>query len=258
MLQETRLHRIRALLSTLNQVNTERIIKELGVSRETARRDIIELEAQGLAKRVHGGLVALNATPEPPLTVRSSVMAKEKRAIARAAAQLLQPGQTVFLDAGSTTTMLAEELRSMSGLTIITNSLNAALKLCAAEEHETLNNQVILLGGNMQAGAQETRGELTVDEIYRFRADVAVLSPVGLDAKHGASSFQPHEAAIARAMTRQAGRLILLADHTKLGLNSRMNYARIEQISALVTDSSAATLPAFAALQQALPQVVLA
>jgi len=258
MLQETRLHRIRALLSTLNQVSTERIIKELGVSRETARRDIIELEAQGLAKRVHGGLVALNATPEPPLTVRSSVMAKEKRAIARAAAQLLQPGQTVFLDAGSTTTMLAEELRSMSGLTIITNSLNAALKLCAAEEQETLNNQVILLGGNMLAGAQETRGELTVGEIYRFRADVAVLSPVGLDAKHGASSFQPHEAAIARAMTRQAGRLILLADHTKLGLNSRMNYASIEQVSALVTDSSAAILPAFAALQQVLPRVVLA
>jgi len=258
MLQETRLHRIRALLNTLNQVSTERIIKELGVSRETARRDIIELEAQGLAKRVHGGLVALNATPEPPLTVRSSVMAKEKRAIARAAAQLLQPGQTVFLDAGSTTTMLAEELRSMSGLTIITNSLNAALKLCAAEEQETLNNQVILLGGNMLAGAQETRGELTVGEIYRFRADVAVLSPVGLDAKHGASSFQPHEAAIARAMARQAGRLILLADHSKLGLNSRMNYASIEQVSTLVTDSSAATLPAFSALQQVLPQVVLA
>jgi len=258
MLQETRLHRIRALLSTLNQVSTERIIKELGVSRETARRDIIELEAQGLAKRVHGGVVALNAIPEPPLTVRSSVMAKEKRAIARAAAQLLEPGQTVFLDAGSTTTMLAEELRSMSGLTIITNSLNAALKLCAAEEHETLNNQVILLGGNMLAGAQETRGELTVGEIYRFRADVAVLSPVGLDAKHGASSFQPHEAAIARAMTRQAGRLMLLADHTKLGLNSRMNYASIEQVSALVTDSSAAILPAFAALQQVLPRVVLA
>lgn len=258
MLQETRLHRIRALLSTLNQVSTERIIKELGISRETARRDIIELEAQGLAKRVHGGLVALNTTPEPPLTVRSSVMAKEKRAIARAAAQLLQPGQTVFMDAGSTTTMLAEELRSMSGLTIVTNSLNAALKLCAAEEHEVLNNQVILLGGHMLAGAQETRGDLTVGEIYRFHADVALLSPVGLDAKQGASSFQPHEAAIARAMTRQATRLILLADHTKLGLNSRMNYASIQQVSTLVTDSSAATLPAFAALQQALPQVVLA
>ncbi|WP_407065290.1 DeoR family transcriptional regulator, partial [Erwinia amylovora] len=95
------------LHSTLGQVSTERIIKELGISRDTARRDIIVLQAQGLAKRVHGGLVALDATPEPPLTVRSSVMAKEKRASARTAARLLQPGQSVFLDAGSTTTLLA-------------------------------------------------------------------------------------------------------------------------------------------------------
>lgn len=258
MLQETRLHRIRALLSTLGQVSTERIIKELSISRETARRDIIELEAQGLAKRVHGGLVALDATPEPPLAVRSSVMAKEKRAIARAAARLLQPGQTVFLDAGSTTTMLAEELHSMSGLTIITNSLDAALKLCAAQEHETLNNQVILLGGSMQAGTRETRGELTVGEIYRYRADVALLSPVGIEQNFGASSFHPHEAAIAGAMSRQANRLILLADHSKLGICSRLNYASIRQASTLVTDSSAAMLSAFIALKQVLPQVVLA
>lgn len=257
MLQETRLHRIRALLSTLNQVSTERIVKELGISRETARRDIIELEAQGMARRVHGGLVALDATPEPPLTVRSASMAKEKRMIARAAVQLLQPGQTLFIDAGSTTTMLAEELRSMSGLTIITNSLNAALKLSAAEEHETLNNEVILLGGSMQAGAQETRGELTVSEIYRYRADLALLSPVGVDARQGASSFHPHEAAIARAMTAQSGGLILLADHTKIGISSRMNYASVQQIGTLISDQGAATLPALAALQQKLPQVLL-
>jgi DeoR/GlpR family transcriptional regulator of sugar metabolism len=258
MLQETRLHRIRALLTTLNHVSTERIIRELGISRETARRDIIELEALGLARRVHGGLIALDAEPEPPLIVRSEVRAREKRAIARAAAQRLKPGQTLFLDAGSTTTMLAEELRTMSGLTIITNSLNAALKLSAAEEHETLNNSVILLGGSMLAGAQETRGELTVGEIFRYRADVALMSPVGIEAKNGASSFHPHEAAIARAMAQQATQLILLADHSKLGLTSRMNYAAIKDITALITDSGAASLPAFAALEKALPEVVLA
>ncbi|KAB8309959.1 DeoR/GlpR transcriptional regulator [Erwinia endophytica] len=256
MLQETRLHRIRALLTTLNHVSTERIIKELGISRETARRDIIELEAQGVARRVHGGLIALDA--EPPLTVRSAVRAREKRAIARAAAQRLTPGQTLFLDAGSTTTMLAEELRTMSGLTIITNSLQAALKLSATEEHESLNNTIILLGGNMLAGAQETRGELTVGEIYRYRADVAMMSPVGLDSKNGASSFQPHEAAIARAMAHQADQLILLADHSKLGLTSRMNYAAINDVAMLVTDHGAVSLPAFAALQKTLPKVVLA
>ncbi|MGB9097724.1 DeoR/GlpR family DNA-binding transcription regulator [Erwinia sp.] len=258
MLQETRLHRIRALLTTLNHVSTERIIRELGISRETARRDIIELEALGLARRVHGGLIALDAEPEPPLIVRSEVRAREKRAIARAAAQRLKPGQTLFLDAGSTTTMLAEELRTMAGLTIITNSLNAALKLSAAEEHEALNNTIILLGGSMLAGAQETRGELTVGEIFRFRADVALMSPVGIDAKSGASSFHPHEAAIARAMAQQATQLILLADHSKLGLTSRMNYAAVKEVSLLITDSGAAGLPAFAALEKALPEVVLA
>lgn len=252
MLQETRLHRIRALLSTQHQLSTERIIKELGISRETARRDIISLEAQGLARRVHGGLVALESPPEPPLQVRRNAQAREKRAIAAAAVQHLQPGQTLFLDAGTTTTLLAEELRTMSGLTIITNSLQAALALCAAEEHETLNNQVLLLGGMMMAGAQQTRGEMTVGEIYRYRADVALLSPVGIDARNGASSFHPHEAAIAHAMVQQASRTLLLADHSKLGVISRTQYAPVGDIDLLICDGGAAKPGALNALQQAL------
>ncbi|KAA6094592.1 MULTISPECIES: DeoR/GlpR family DNA-binding transcription regulator [Pantoea] len=252
MLQETRLHRIRALLSTQHQLSTERIIKELGISRETARRDIISLEAQGLARRVHGGLVALESPPEPPLQVRRNAQAREKRAIAAAAVQHLQPGQTLFLDAGTTTTLLAEELRTMSGLTIITNSLQAALALSAAEEHETLNNQVLLLGGMMMAGAQQTRGEMTVGEIYRYRADVALLSPVGIDARNGASSFHPHEAAIAHAMVQQASRTLLLADHSKLGVISRTQYAPVGDIDLLICDGGAAKPGALSALQQAL------
>lgn len=252
MLQETRLHRIRALLSTQHQLSTERIIKELGISRETARRDIISLEAQGLARRVHGGLVALESPPEPPLQVRRNAQAREKRAIAAAAVQHLQPGQTLFLDAGTTTTLLAEELRTMSGLTIITNSLQAALALSAAEEHETLNNQVLLLGGMMMAGAQQTRGEMTVGEIYRYRADVALLSPVGIDARNGASSFHPHEAAIAHAMVQQASRTLLLADHSKLGVISRTQYAPVGNIDLLICDGGAAKPGALSALQQAL------
>jgi len=257
MLQETRLHRIRALLSTLNQVSTERIIKELGISRETARRDIIELEAQGLARRVHGGLVAIATQPEPPLTVRRAAQAKEKQAIAQAAAQLLQPGQTLFLDAGSTTTLLAEALRTMSGLTILTNSLQAALALSAGEEHESLNNQIILLGGNMSAGAHQTRGEITVGEIMRYRADVALLSPVGIDAKSGATSSHPHEAAIARAMVNQSKQCYLLADHSKLGVVSRTVYAPPQEIDLLITDNGGDKPAALEALHQVLPQVLM-
>lgn len=78
--------------------------------------------------------MAVRPASEPPLAVRSAVRAREKRAIVRAAVRLLQPGQTLFLDAGSTTTMLAEELSAMAGLTILTNSLDAARKLAAAGE----------------------------------------------------------------------------------------------------------------------------
>jgi len=257
MLQETRLQRIRALLTHLNQVSTERIIRELGVSRETARRDIIELEALGLARRVHGGLVAIESPPEPPLTVRRAVQAREKRAIARAAAHLLQPGQTLFLDAGSTTTLLAEELRALSGLTILTNSLQAALALSAGEEHDVLGNEIILLGGTLSAGAQQTRGEITVGEIVRYRADIALLSPVGIEASRGATSFHPHEAAIARAMVQQSAATILLADHSKLGVISRTVYAAPQAIATLITDGGGEASAALAALQQALPQVIV-
>jgi len=256
MLQEMRLHRIRALLTRLNQVSTERIVRELEVSRETARRDMIELEALGLARRVHGGLVALETPAEPPLTERRSQQTREKRAIARAAAQLLQPGQTLFLDAGSTTTFLAEELHALSGLTILTNSLQAALALSAGEEDQTLNNQIILLGGSMSAGAQQTRGEITVGEIIRYRADIALLSPVGVEADCGATSFHLHEAAIARAMVQQSASCYLLADHSKLGVVSRTVYAPPQAISLLITDGGGDGA-ALAALQQQLPEVMV-
>jgi len=257
MLQETRLHRIRTLLARFNQVSTERIIRELAVSRETARRDIIELEALGLARRVHGGLVAIETPAEPPLTKRRRTQTREKRAIAHAAAQLLQPGQTLFLDAGTTTTLLAEELHALSGLTIVTNSLQAALALSAGEEDQPLNNQIILLGGTMSAGAQQTRGEITVSEIIRYRADVALLSPVGIEAAWGASSFHPHEAAIARAMMQQSASCYLLADHAKLGVVSRTVYAPPQAITLLITDSNGHNSDALEALQQALPEVVV-
>ncbi|EPK9176612.1 MULTISPECIES: DeoR/GlpR family DNA-binding transcription regulator [Enterobacterales] len=257
MLQETRLHRIRTLLTTQHQVSTERIVKELGISRETARRDIIELEALGLARRVHGGVVAVQSQPEPPLQIRRSAQAKEKRAIAAAAVPHLHSGQTLFLDAGTTTTMLAEELRTMSGLTIITNSLQAALALSAGEESDTLNNQVILIGGMMLAGAQQTRGEITVAEIYRYRADVALLSPVGIEARYGASSFHPHEAAIAGAMIQQSRMTILLADHSKLGVISRTIYAPVSDVDMLICDRGAAKAGSLAALKAVIPQVLV-
>ena len=245
MLQEERFLRIRTLLSTLSRVSTERIAQDLDVSRETVRRDILALESQGILRRVHGA-------------VRQAAREREKRAIARAALQLLQPGQTLFIDAGSTTTLLAEALSSLSGLTIITNGLNVALKLAAADAGRSARNDVILLGGRTDPAVQATHGDTTVAEIHRYRADVALLSPVGISVHSGATSFEHHEAAVARAMAAQAKELILLADHSKVGQASRVTYASLADVGTLVTDAGARSLPAFSALQAAGCHIVVA
>ncbi|QDJ52648.1 DeoR/GlpR family DNA-binding transcription regulator [Bordetella hinzii] len=257
MLQETRLHRIRGLLSSLGQVSTERIAQDLGVSRETVRRDLLALEAEGGLRRVHGGIVATGGQAEPPLAVRQTVRAKEKRAIARAAARLVQAGQTLFVDAGSTTAILAEELAAMTGITVITNGLLVAQKMAAVHVTRPANH-VILLGGQVSASLAATCGDVTISDIHRYHADIALLSPVGVSAEHGATSFDHAEAAVARAMAGRAKRLIILADHSKLGHASRVAYAPAADIDVVVTNRHKGKAADRAALQAARVEVVQA
>ncbi|WP_437609284.1 DeoR/GlpR family DNA-binding transcription regulator [Erwinia sp. V71] len=256
MLEESRLHRIRALLSSLNRVSSEQVSQHLGVSRETVRRDILKLEAMGALRRVHGGIVAPSSEPEPPLSVRNQVREKEKQAIARSAVHQLTAGQTLFIDAGSTTSLLAQELLSMSGMTVITNSLDVALRLTTPES--AVSHDVIILGGQMSASAQFTCGDFTIAELLRYRADVALLSPVGIASSCGASSFAHHEAAIAAAMVRNAKTSIILADSSKIGLASRVVYATLPEIDVIISDSAAAGNPDWARLQTQCQATVLA
>ncbi|WP_445115328.1 DeoR/GlpR family DNA-binding transcription regulator [Acinetobacter sp. WZC-1] len=258
MLQQERLHRIQVLLTQLQQISTERIMTELNISRETARRDMIELQVMGVARRVHGGMVSVNnPATEAPLNVRSTRYAREKRAIARAAVSRLTAGQSLFIDSGSTTAILAEELRSLSGLTIITNSLQAVLNLSMATEPDSLKHDIILLGGRVQQRPQ-TQGDLVIAEIHRYHADIALLSPVGVSAEYGASSFYSEEAAIAQAMIRQSRYTMILADHSKLDVISRVRYASVQDISTLITDSRATAQIAASEYRHSFPDLVIA
>lgn len=248
MLQEDRHQRIRALLATLGRATTDRIAGDLGVSRETVRRDVLALEARGELRRVHGGVIAVAPEPEPPLAVRAQVRLEEKTRIARAAARLLSPGQTLFLDAGSTVSILARELATLSGLTIVTNSFEVATSAGGLGGADR-NNKVLVLGGELGATMPATYGATTVAEISRWRADVALLSPVGIDARYGATSFDIAEAEIARVMAAHAERVLILADHSKIGQTSRVAFCPLDRIDTLVTDPRAVDLPALADLR---------
>jgi DeoR family fructose operon transcriptional repressor len=258
MLPDQRYQRIRALLANFQQVSTERIATDLDVSRETVRRDVAVLESLGELRRVYGGVKRPDLEPEAPLKERAKAQREEKRAIARAAAKLLLPGQTVFIDAGSTVSLLAEELASLRGLTVITNSFDVGLKLSAPDGQGQLRHRVHVLGGAPNTAIAANYGDATVAEVLRWRVDWAMVSPVGIAADQGASNYEPAEAEVARAMASQAGHTVILADYTKIGQRSRVSFCAPHGIYQLITDKRARDLPGLAALEAAGVPVVLA
>lgn len=235
MWSKDRHQKIMALLEAQQRISTDTLADEFGVSRETVRRDLLELESEGLVKRVHGGAVLPHPVPEAPFKKRMGSQLRAKKAIAKCAAQLIKPGQCVLIDAGTTTSVFAHELAKVPGVSVVTNSIDIATTI-RQSGHDV---EVLLLGGRVVSDVPGTYGELTLSEIARFNADVAVTSPVALHPEQGAANFDLHEAEVARAMIAQATKLVMLADHDKLGASSRVQYCSAAQIDVLVTSAGA-------------------
>jgi len=231
------------LIGAVGRIEADLVAVQLHVSRETIRRDLMQLEKDGRVRRVHGGAVRAEPSEEKPFRTRKRVQITAKRRIAAAAAALLRPEQSCFIDAGTTTAAFAEALAGLDGLLVVTNSIEVAVNLRAGNAH----TDVILLGGRMAIEVPATHGELTISEIGRFRADLAVLSPVGLDALGGVTYHEFGEAEIARVMMKNAAATMLLADHTKLGRISRAAVCGCGDLDILVTDAGAETTEVFRA-----------
>ncbi|MDD7973823.1 DeoR/GlpR family DNA-binding transcription regulator [Roseinatronobacter alkalisoli] len=258
MWQEERRQRLRALLATFGGVSIDRVTEEFGVSRETIRRDLLEMEQDGELKRVRGGAIPQAELREPPYAERQSVRLREKRQIAVSAASLVEAGQTLMLDAGSTTAILSERLAQLSGMTIITNSVDVANRIGTPDSLQDRRNKVVLIGGRFTVQPPATFGASAINEIMRYHADIAFLSPFGLDARSGATSYDPDEAEIARAMVACSKKTIMLADYSKLGVVSRVSYCTIDALDTIILDRSAQTHVEMANFKQKNANIVFA
>jgi DeoR family transcriptional regulator, fructose operon transcriptional repressor len=185
MWKAERFQRIRSAINTFGKLTIEGAAKDLEVSTETIRRDFNEMDGRGELKRIRGGAILIDNMFEPPLSQRITEQVKEKRAMAKGTALLVKSGQVLFVDAGSTTTLLADELVHLSGITVITNSVNVAVRMSQLKSRVTNENKTIFLGGAMNESLLATFGDKTIGEIYGYRADLALLSPVGLDRSYG-------------------------------------------------------------------------
>jgi DeoR family fructose operon transcriptional repressor len=255
MWQEERHRRIRTILAALHSVSTDRIVDELGVSRETVRRDLIELEALGELRRTHGGVVSVNAVG---MAAAPAGETRHERAIAKVAVAQLSNGQTLFLDAAAMASHVADALTTLSGLTIITNSFDAAMRLRATAQASAHGNRVLVLGGDVPGPFAATQGEHTVAQIHRYRADAALLFPTGVDARHGATHHDLGSAEVARAMVANSSRVLVLADDTRIGAGARVSYCSAERIGVLCTNRKAQGVEGYDVLAGTVGAVVLA
>ncbi|TNF12982.1 MAG: DeoR/GlpR transcriptional regulator [Rhodobacteraceae bacterium] len=233
MWAQERHQRILSMLAANRQVSANDLAQMLNVSRETVRRDLLDLEESGQVDRVHGGAVLPGLRSEEPFRQRMTARLRAKSEIARKAAGIVQPGQSILVDAGTTTAIFARELAKLSDVTVITNSLDIATTLQGA------GKPVLLLGGRMIADVPATAGELTLSEIRRFRVDLCFSAPVAVHPTKGAYFYDLQEAEIAIAMANQAAVSVILADHSKLGETSRVRSWEAVAIDRLVTNRAA-------------------
>ena len=212
------------------EVSVPDLAERFGVSAETIRRDLAHLAATGALQKVHGGARRIRLHVESSFEERMSEQAAEKAIIARKLRGLISPGDTCFIDTGTTTLTCAKALADVQDLTVITNSLHIARVMGAGQA------RVFLLGGNFAADNGETVGPMALAQITQFHADYAVIGVAALDAEVGPMDANFDEAAIARAMCAHASKIIVVAGSAKYGKRALHRVCRLEDVDMIVSD----------------------
>ncbi len=232
MLIDERRQHVLALIQRDGRVLVSELSDRLGISRITIRKDLDYLESRGLVQRTHGGALApgSGALLDPTLQEKERHQLEEKKRIAAAAAKLVEEGQCILLDSGTTTTAIARELRGHSRLTVITNAVNIAAELAGTDF------DVILTGGSLRKNSFSLVGPLAEDVLREIHADILFLGVDGFDTKAGLSTPNILEARVNRAMVKAASKVIAVCDSTKFSRRSLALIVPPQAIHSVITD----------------------
>ena len=223
------------------EVSVETLAARLGVSLATVRRDLADLERQGLVRRTHGGAKAVSPLLYEAFRHDSTFQeqegrhAEEKRRIGLAAAELVKDGETIGLTPGTTATQVARSLRHRKGITVVTNTVNVAMELCDREDLT-----VYVTGGYLRGGWFSLVGAKAASNVREVFLDKVFVGVNAIDATRGLTCSHPEEAAINRALVSQARERIVVADRSKLGRVVRCLICPTSEVQMLITDRDAA------------------
>lgn len=239
MLTTQRKSLILDILSRDGQVIAKRVAEEFSLSEDTIRRDLREMAAEGLLKRVHGGALPL-APALPDFSARRGVASEAKQRLGARAAGMIQPGQMIFLDGGTTTAEVARQLPTGFGFTIVTHSPTIASEL---EHHPTA--EVILIGGKLYKHSMVATGAVAMAAISQLRPDLFFLGVTAAHPVQGLSTGDFEEAAIKRHIAGCAAETHVLLTEEKLDRVSACHVLSMTEVSGLIvaTESPTALAP---------------
>ena len=233
MYAEDRQQWIVTRVRTDGRVDVAEVAEQLAVSPETVRRDLRQLQRNGLVRRVHGGAFPMErAGFETTLSSRTTRMVTEKHRIAKAAADLMAGAESVFLDEGFTPQLVAEALPTEVPLTVVTAALPTATLL--ARNPATT---VIQLGGRIRGRTMATVDQWTIRMLDELVIDLAYVGANGISREHGLTTPDPAVAEVKRRAVRAARRAVFIGDHTKFGVDSFCRFADVGDFEVIVTDN---------------------
>jgi DeoR/GlpR family transcriptional regulator of sugar metabolism len=236
--QSERMEHVLRLLETRDYVQVAELSQAFAVSEVTVRSDLTELARQGLVARIRGGVRALqHGQSEVGFDLRLRLEVDRKRAIARAAAAMVNEGEAVALDASTTAYYLALELRSKRELVVVTNGLLVATALADAP-----GITVLVTGGMLRLSAMSLVGDFGADVLRTTRINKGFLGARGLSLSRGLMDLNPDEVRIKQEMADACEQVYGIFDGTKWHRSALLAFISVEELAGIITDSSAPTI----------------
>jgi DeoR family transcriptional regulator, fructose operon transcriptional repressor len=232
---DERIEYILEQLKKHHKVKVNELANYFNVTMETVRRDLDTLADDGLVKRVYGGAVSVTYMQgEPPLNNRKSVMKEAKEAIGITASQLIKDGSVIAIDTGTTVIELADAIKNKKDLTIVTSSLTVSSILSEKFRNGDFHGELIILGGQINPDQESITGSIAEAQLTQFNVDQAFISVGGMSLQNGFSDYDLNETIISKRMMDSAKEIIVLADHSKIGVDAFCKMASFEQVDAVV------------------------
>jgi DeoR family transcriptional regulator of aga operon len=236
LLVAERRHRILELLRNHGRVTVDDLASRFDTSLVTIRTDLATLEASGALERTHGGALLRREDDDQPITVKQTLHHAEKVRIAKVAVSLIEDGETIILDSGTTTAEIAKQIRRLEvrSINVITNALNIATLLA-----DVPSVRLIMPGGILRPESNSLSGHMAEAALADLQADRLFLGADGLDPERGVMTPHLPEAQLNAKMIAISRQVIAVADSSKLMRRNISLIARVEQLQMLITDTGA-------------------